>query len=286
MHEPYLVSLAGFTQFERDGLAYCFRQTAVRKPTYRLVDGNSKADFVVADGDSHAIVGPLARQGHFHRTVFVGGLAAPDAQSRVPRPIDPLRILLCLDALAARRDLQPEPAAPSLDALDTRDGQRIATRASARAAVRRARQETEPQEAGSTEDSHAVLVLDDRDGDLERLCGLLQVFGFNPCRAPSLDRATQLLQQCSFEAAFVSLALDDDAVGGGAALCRHIKQAAADAAAHTAVVAVSSTKQQADRVRALLAGGDAVLTKPLGRGDVARALETCGVRLPADPRRH
>lgn len=282
MSEPYLVSLAGFTQFERDALAYCIRQAGAREPTYRLVDGLSKHDFVIADGDSQAVVAPLARDGHFHRTVFVGGLAAPDAHARVSRPIDPIRILSCLDELAAQRRILRAPPMPwGLD-----QEQRVAARDSARAAVRRARLETRSPDALAVESEHAVLVLDERDADREQLSGLLTMFGFKPSLAQSPDEATRLLEQCTFEAAFVALALDDAGANGAAALCQRIKQAETAESTHTAVVVVSGTNQQADRVRAMLAGGDAVLTKPLGRGDVARALETCSVRLPADPRRH
>jgi len=54
----------------------------------------------------------------------------------------------------------------------------------------------------------------------------------------------------------------------------------------TAVVLMSPRLRPADRVRAALARSDAVLAKPLSRGDVARTLESCGVALPADERRH
>ena len=280
MSEPYLVSLAGFTQFERDALAYCFRQAGSREPAYRLVDGASRHDFVVADGDDHAVVGPLARNGHFRRTVFVGRSAAPDASACVSRPIDPLRILSCLDELAAQLRAQPAATEP----WDRSQEKRESARANARAATRRARLGNQARDADSVDTVHPVLVLDERDSDRDCLCGLLGVFGFDPCPAVSVDQAAQMLGQQAFEAAFLTVVLDESD-GGGAALCRRIKHAEQEAQVQTAVVVVSGTAQQADRVRALLAGGDAVLAKPLGRGDVARALESCNVRLPADPRR-
>ena len=52
-----------------------------------------------------------------------------------------------------------------------------------------------------------------------------------------------------------------------------------------AVLLVTAQLNPADRVRATLAGIKAPLTKPVSRGDVARALESCGVTLPADARR-
>ena len=39
------------------------------------------------------------------------------------------------------------------------------------------------------------------------------------------------------------------------------------------------------RVRASMAGADQFLVNPASRGDVARALDACGVDLPSDPRR-
>ena len=164
--------------------------------------------------------------------------------------------------------------------------QRLAARANARAAARRARREINSLDAAAADSAHPVLVLDELDGDREQLCGLLILFGFQPWSTQNPAEATQHLEQRTFEAAFLALTLDDSGASAGAALCQRIKEAETTGSAHTAVVVVSGTAQQADRVRAMLAGGDAVLSKPLGRGDVARALETCNVRLPADPRRY
>jgi hypothetical protein len=48
---------------------------------------------------------------------------------------------------------------------------------------------------------------------------------------------------------------------------------------------MSGGESASGRVRAKLAGCDAFLTRPVRRGDAARALESSNVVLPADARR-
>jgi CheY-like chemotaxis protein len=48
---------------------------------------------------------------------------------------------------------------------------------------------------------------------------------------------------------------------------------------------MSANARPVERVRAALAGCDTYLSKPVVRGDVARALQSCSVPLPLDSRR-
>jgi CheY-like chemotaxis protein len=82
------------------------------------------------------------------------------------------------------------------------------------------------------------------------------------------------------------VALDGSDDGAGLALCQQIKQGPAAAGSDAvALVLVTARLRQTERVRAKLAGCDAFLAKPVGRGDVARALEACAVALPSDARK-
>ena len=50
-------------------------------------------------------------------------------------------------------------------------------------------------------------------------------------------------------------------------------------AAPHSVVLVSGQARASDRVRATLAGSDAYMTKPFGKQDLVRVLESCGMTL-------
>ena len=68
-------------------------------------------------------------------------------------------------------------------------------------------------------------------------------------------------------------------------LCHLLKRTPANGAA-CALIIVCDRIDPTDRIRAELAGSDFVLARPLGRGEVAGALEACRVTLPVDARRH
>lgn len=130
-----------------------------------------------------------------------------------------------------------------------------------------------------------VLVLDGDDGTRAELVGLLGRFGFHVHEALDLYQAEQLADAAPYAAAFLDIRLDDSDGGAGVALCERLHRPVRSGPS-TAVVLMSPRLRPADRVRAALARSDAVLAKPLSRGDVARTLESCGVALPADERRH
>jgi len=96
--------------------------------------------------------------------------------------------------------------------------------------------------------------------------------------------AAWMMQTRAFSAAFLDIAFDDTAGADAIALCRLIKAAPAAGSA-CALIVMCGALTPTDRVRAALAGGDVVLDKPIARGDVAGALEDCGVALPLDARR-
>ncbi|HSN31253.1 MAG TPA: response regulator, partial [Ideonella sp.] len=155
-------------------------------------------------------------------------------------------------------------------------------KAAARAAVRRAQRRGRAALADSTD----VLVLDDSEIALRYLCKLLGDFGFRVHPARDGQAAWALCERQRFAAAFVDMRLDADDAVDGIAICQQLKGRPPDDVRGAArVLLVSGSGQPADEVRARLAGCDAFLAKPLTRGSVARALDDCGVALPADARR-
>jgi CheY-like chemotaxis protein len=100
----YRVALHGFSEFERNALAFCLKHAAERDPAYVQVDRLADSDFIVADA-SHEVLATSATRGPRMRdTLFVGEHAPPGARSHVERPIDPENILRALDDMAAARD--------------------------------------------------------------------------------------------------------------------------------------------------------------------------------------
>jgi len=289
------VAILGFGEFERDALSFCVRNALTSDVDYELCDSIEEADLIVADSDSAGVIDRIVHAARTPHVVFVGRTDVPGAVSHVPRPIDPARVLRCLDEMAA--DVMREhivawsetAQTPLAESIDTpvempvevpaapEPDPRINTKAQVRRAVRRA------QRAGAAAATLMtdVLVLDTDDADRAVLSGLLERFGFVVHAATDAAQAAELLGQRSYAAAFLEVAFDGSDRGAGVELCRRVKESESA----LALIVVSGRLDPSDQVRARLAGADVHLTKPLSRGDVARSLEGCGVGLPADARR-
>lgn len=210
----------------------------------------------------------------------VDGLA-PDA-----RKFDPSKPEL------VRSDPEPQPPARAW-ADDGRAAARHGTaapsatdaKAAHRAAVRRAvnaRTPTPPTTAPTQTD---VMVFDEDDAARAALCELLGDFGFDAVPARSQAEVARLLRLGPFAAVFLQVVLDGSGSDDAAQLCRLVKQQPNADVREAVLVVVANAARAVDRVRAMMAGADDFIVKPLNRGAIARALEACGVVLPADPRR-
>ena len=160
-------------------------------------------------------------------------------------------------------------------------------KAAARARARRARLANNRNAASPAELPRDVLVLDADETSSTLLCELLEVFGFSARRVRTIPEAAEQLTGKAFVAIFLDIAIDGADRGEGLALLQRIQELpVAEGRTAPAVLMVSAQLNPADRVRAALAGIKSPLVKPVSRGDVARALEGCGVSLPSDARRH
>ena len=174
-------------------------------------------------------------------------------------------------------------------------------KAQRRATVRRDRLARNLPTAHAPDAPHHVLVLDTDAVARVELCALLESFGFRAHPARTTAQAQALLGLHDIEAAFLAVVLDGSHADEAAALCHSVAQASRGAkttltttamtartatpASPAALVIVGSSARPIERVRARLAGANEFLDKPASRGNLARALDTCGVALPADPRR-
>ena len=287
------VAILGFGEFERDALSFCVRNALTSDVDYALCESIEAADLIVADADASGVIDRIVEAARTPHVVFVGRTDVPGAVSHVPRPIDPARVLRCLDEMAADVlrehivawsetaetpfDTPVEMPTERTPSTPSEVDPRINTKAQVRRAVRRA------QRAGAAAATLMidVLVLDTDAADRTALSELLERFGFVVHAAAEVPQAAESLTQRSYAAAFVEVTFDGSDRGASVELCRRVKEIEAA----PPLIAISSRHDPSDQVRARLAGADVHLTKPLGRGDVARSLESCGVGLPADARR-
>jgi CheY-like chemotaxis protein len=184
----------------------------------------------------------------------------------------------------------PQPAAPAPASPRVADApadpELSAAKKAARAAARRARLASNTVRPGAQEPLRDVMVLDADEAAGGELCKLLERFGFSPQWLRSISKAAEHLAAKPFAAYFLDIALDGADRGEGLSLVQRIQELPArEGHPAPAVLIVSAQLNPADRVRAALAGIKAPLVKPVSRGDVARALEGCGVSLPSDARR-
>ena len=273
----FRVALHGFAETDLRALASFLRELGDRLPGYRLAPDFADADLILADGDSVNVVSSIVGEARIATTLFLSTQRPPEAAWHVARPTNPVQLLIGLDELAA-----------SVNA----DAQAIARvgvsdrHARAKAAARRARLAASANATDAFAFPPDVLVLDQHDHARDHLCAILEHFGFCTYPARNSAQALWLLETRPFRAAFLDIALDGSDEGVGVELCRRVKnRPPAPPGPAPALFIVSGNAQPADRVLARLAGCDAFMLKPLGRGDVARALEACTVAMPSDDRR-
>lgn len=275
------VALWGFTDAERRDLEAFLRTLGRREPGYQWVHKFADSDLILADGDSQAVVDQVLAEGRIDTALFLSRHRPVAAVWHVPKPTDSARLLLGLDELAA----QLEPPNSTLTAHGAGDA-RMSAKAAARRAARRARMAAAASTPGAADAPPDVLVLDADGAARDHLCRLLEQFGF--CAYPARDcaQAMWLLDRRQFSAAFVDVPLDGHDGGAGTEICQRVtsRDALAPGTALAALFIVTRRATPADRVRAVMAGCHAVLLKPLSRGDVAGALDSCGIRMPIDAR--
>lgn len=173
----------------------------------------------------------------------------------------------------------PAVAAPPTD--EAPPGEAV-TKASMRAAVRRAQRQAMPVRGPAVS---AALIVERHPPSRLLLADLLGSFGFQPVSAVSVEQAERQLVERAFGIVFLGLVDDPQGEVAGIELCHRIKQQALSLPAlPPRVVMTWPRPRAADHVRARLAGCDHFITGPIGRGPVAQALEAIGLPMPQDPR--
>ena len=187
-----------------------------------------------------------------------------------------------------------DPGAADSDAAAPEDALRAAalqgvstttTKSERRAAVRRERLSGQAARARALQAPPDALVLDPHPAARSELCALLEGFGFRAHPARDATTAGVLLAERSYAVVFLNIVFDGSDSDVAAELCRSARRAPTKPVGRVAALVVTgSGSRPMDRVRASMAGADQFLVKPVRRGDVARALDACGVPMPRDPR--
>lgn len=201
---------------------------------------------------------------------------------------------LWLDELEVPAPSQP-PIPPATRSPDVRarvddvlEDQRARKKAARRAHVRRLLHNAAAEPRSTAETSRHVLVLERHAETRRELRSLLEEFGFSVMSAVAIDEVHQALVTAppAFVAVFVAADQEAEFAGDGLELCQFLREAGwIQDRDTTAVFVLAATMRPADRVRALLAGCDEVISSPPTRGAVAGALDRRGIALPCDNRR-
>lgn len=217
--------------------------------------------------------------------------SGPDMLPTADAPLDDLT-LRSLDDLPVLDDVAPAADTLPPGVVLRSDGEPAAARpsiakAARRAAVRRSRLSGDRlTSAGRSSAPADVLVLESDDHDGEHLCALLEAFGFRAHPVQTAAQATRMLDAKHFVATFLDVGFDGPEQRSSVDLCQRIKSDVPSTTGRAAaLIIVSGSTRPVERVRARLAGSDAFLLKPVTRGSVAQALESCNVAMPADSRR-
>ena len=208
------------------------------------------------------------------------------------------------DPVATPASLRPAPAwvtgvPPTLPLSSavpatTQPAKTLPSKADRRAAVRRARLAQDAPASAAAAGPREVLVFDGSAATRAELCALLTGFGFIVQPARTHAEAFAMLASHDFAAVILDIVLDGYNEGIAFELCLRAKSApAAGSPAHSApgsvqpgaLIVVGTATRPVERVRASMAGADQFLARPASRGTLAKALDACGVALPADPRR-
>jgi CheY-like chemotaxis protein len=108
--------------------------------------------------------------------------------------------------------------------------------------------------------SHSILVVDDNPSNLKLFTLLLAVPGYDVTTARNAEEALAALERAQPELILMDLQLPDI---DGLTLTRRLKQD--PRLQHTAIVAVTASAMKGDEEKALAAGVDGYMTKPLDK---------------------
>jgi hypothetical protein len=292
----YRVALQGFGPFERRALEDYFRLMQDVKPSFVPAASLDAADLCVVNGDRARAVEDVRQAGCMDRAVFVGADPPDGAIVHLGRPINPKQVVRALETLLLAANGVADAYAPTTSPglLDSGDPTTTSPDRLGRAEPPVLDIEFEPTSSPSALDALAaegpsskpgrrvatpavhfpfdVLVLEGRHTATSPLIAQLDRVGCRVSVARDGDEAAQLIAQGPVRIVFCDTHTREV---DGMALCQQIKSVKKGA---PSVVLMSPKVSPTDKVRAQLAGADALLAKPIPADDLLEVLRTASNR--------
>ncbi len=275
------VALEGFSAFERATMASFFRLADQRLTSYAPAHSFTRCDLVVADTDLPEALAAVLASGRTDDTVFVGANPPPGSLGSLPRPVEPVQIVRELDALVALRHAAAAAAAgsapisllPEEDILPDDLDLDLSLAAGPDAPMNRGRPRV-PTTTRFSGGGRDVLVVDDSAIARKFLKKRLEQLGYRVQQASDGESALEMITHHAFTLVFVDMVLGPLNSVDGLQICQFAKQRPAFGARSTPnVVVVTGQSGSTHRVRALLAGCDGFLTKPLIEAEFLETLD-------------
>lgn len=286
MSPVHRIVLLGFAPFERASFESFFRLVGDRTPLYQICEDLTQCDAVLVNADSDAAVAAVSQRGRLGRALMLGSTRRPAAAQQLARPINLLLLLRALDRL-----VQGAPTPCSSVQRVLADMALVAAGGEPQLEAEDAVPQADPTtlsgdlhmadlglQAQRTRLDH-VLVVDDSDIALRFMVAHLSRFGFQVHLARSGAQAIERVSRRHFEFVFLEVALEGL---DGFHTCKAIKRASyPDGRPAPTVVLLGTQVSEVDRLRAAMAGCDALLHRPLREAELLKVIGDREVELHA-----
>ncbi len=253
------VALIGFTPFEARHITGLLAHGDPARPVYRVCEDMAGSGVVICNADDEPAVAAVAREGRGAGCLMLGTKPRDGVAAQLAKPIRPLQLLRTLERISRATPAMNNDVRRVQDELA-----RISTRPSPLSPL-------DPVARRPRLDH--ILVIDSHDAVLRFVTEQVQRFGFQVHLVRSGEEGLRRSSHRHFE--FVFLAAGIGGIDPFQA-CKDLKAAARQRRARPpCVVLLLDVDNEADRLRAQMAGADACLAKPL---DSAALLRVFGAR--------
>ncbi len=269
MSLPVRLALLGFTPFESDQIRATLGPEPQARVRYVQADDLASAALAVLNADHAASVAAVQRQGRMACTVALGATPCPDAAAQLGRAFNAVALRRVLEQLA----LSSPPTSAAV--------QRVQHELARLGGSRLTRPQAPPGESASRampliqgpsgKAAAMALVVDESDISLRQLSHWLQDQGLDWQLARSTPEALERVAVQAPRWVFVRTGLDSI---DGFHTCRLVGHRAQPAHRLPQVVLLLDQDSAVGRLRAQLAGADAVLALPLEATAVRALLDT------------
>jgi len=276
MSLPVRLALLGFTPFESDQIRATLGPEPQARVRYVQADDLASASLAVLNAEHAPSVAEVRQQGRLASTVALGATPCPGAAVQLGRAFNAVALRRTLDTLALSSPPPSQAVQRVQQELARLGGSRFAR---APAPPRESPTRAIPLIVGAARKLTPVaLVVDDSDITLRQLSAQLQDLGLDWLLARSTPEALERVATHAPQWVFVRTGLDSI---DGFHTCRLVGHAARPAALLPRVVLVLDQDGAVGRLRAQLAGADAVLPLPLDPAAVRALLDTPAAPSPA-----